>query len=391
MKLRVQNFQTAKDTTLDIKGFTVIIGKSNTGKTSLLRAAEASIFNDSITSCVRHGEKDATVTVELPSLAYTWEKGETKNGYQITTDKGTKEYSKVGFQVPDEIPKYGFREFKIDGETYPIRPQFAEWHSPIFLLNKSGKVITELMASVTRLDVINMAIRKCSTNLRRDKSTLKVREGDNKKAKRRALDFEVLDAVPTKAIEALYQECKDIEQSITVLDSYIQKKDRLDASIIALDILDGITIPDQMPTDFDRKLKDLDLFIAKFYPLQDRLKAMEALDTTVVPNPIPTSDLDALRLVSDWSLKTDQYRTKLEAMKDIDLVLVPTMDLEGAVSESDMVCKWLKDILTYSVDIKKSSEELSLIEGQLNKDEATLLELRGKIETCPVCGKDGHE
>ncbi len=349
------------------------------------------MFNDSITGCIRHGEKEATVTLDLPDLTYTWEKGENKNGYSITTKEGTKEYSRVGFQVPDEIPNYGFREFRLDGEAQPIRPQFAEWHNPIFLLNKSGKVITELMASVTRLDVINMSIRKCSASLRHDKSTLKVREGDQKKAKRRSLEFDVLDAIEVQSIDQLCQQCTVLEQGLKEIDSYILKKDTLERSIASLALVDSISIPDVLPHDFDREVRDIDSYIQKVDAFQNRLSKLHGLDSVALPDPLPLTDLSLLTQLSSWSLKVDQYQTKLDAMSVLDAVVVPPSDF-GTLTESIVLVEgWLKTVGICGNDLKAANAELANITKQVSQDEALLGTLRGQLETCPVCGRVGHE
>lgn len=430
MKVRVRNFQTAKDSSVEIKGFTVVVGKSNTGKTSILRAVEASMFNDSITGCVRYGEKDAIVDVELDGFAYTWEKGETKNGYSVTTPDGKKEYSKVGFQRPDEFDGAGFREFRIDGEQYPIRPQFAEWHSPIFLLNKTGKVITELMASVTRLDVINMSIRKCSTNLRRDRSTLKVREDDLKKMKRRSIEYDALDDIEMPKIEALYKECQALEASleqvdryvgrleslqgtlaqfeevpnivvpppvpasdqakIREVDGYIQKLLPIESTLAQLEAVDQITVPSKVPSDLQARVREVEGYIQKMAPLTQALSAVGMLDEVVVPAAIPAADLDGLRRVAAWVTNMDSLSGRLRATDGVDSIVVPTHNLKEGYATVATVEGFLASLLKCGRDVATAKTEVEEIETALRTDEAEVAKLRNQIKECPVCGRADH-
>jgi len=430
MKVRVRNFQTAKDTTVDIKGFTVVVGKSNTGKTSILRAVEASLFNDSITGCVRYGEKDAVVDVELPNFSYTWEKGETKNGYRVTLPDGTREYSKVGFQRPDEFEKVGFREFRIEGEQYPIRPQFAEWHSPIFLLNKTGKVITELIASVTRLDVINMAIRKCSTSLRRDRSTLKVREDDLKKMKRRSVEYDALDDIDVARIDALYKECQTLEASVEALSGYVAKLEALQASVAQFEAVDTISVPHSLPLTAPAKIREvegyrtklestqallgqfqaIDLiavpapvpstnrtkirevegYLAKLTPIESALKAMDPLEGVVVPGPIPSEDLALVVRVGAWLSNMDSILGRLRAFECVELVTVPSDDLRSKQDEVVAVDGFLASLLKCGRDMNSVKAEIEVLEAELHKDVAAVQALRDQIQECPVCGRSEH-
>ena len=390
MKIRVRNFQTAKDTTIEAKGFTVVVGKSNTGKTSILRAVEASLFNDSITGCIRHGEKETCVDVELPSLSYTWEKGENKNGYNITTPTGTKEYSKVGFQVPTEIEGLGFKEFRIEGEAQPIRPQFAEWHNPIFLLNKTGKVITELMASVTRLDVINMSIRKCSTNLRRDRSTLKVREDDLKKAKRRSLEFDVLDDIAAPSIEKTYQACAALEAQLSEVASYITKMDALQSSIAKVSVLTQAQVPEPFPSDFDKKAREVATYITKLDPVQRGLAALKGVEDVQLPTPIPTEDAANLATVAAWLVRLDALNKRAGYTQVLDTVQIPDSNLGDLLGQVLAATAFHTSLQKHKKDVLDVRQEVSGLETQIETDGTQLGLLRGQIDTCPVCGRDDH-
>jgi DNA repair ATPase RecN len=390
MKLRVRNFQTAKDTSLEVKGFTVVIGKSNTGKTSVLRAVEASLFNDSITGCVRYGEKDAAVTLEMDGLKYTWEKGETKNAYTVETPEGKKEYSRVGFQRPDQLEKAGFKEFRIDGEQYPIRPQIAEWHSPIFLLNKTGKVVTELMASVTRLDVINMAIRKCSTNLRKSRSTLNVREEDAKKAKRRSLEFDVLDDIETPLIERLYRECLDLQAKVAEVEKYIGRMERMEASIAGLSAVDAITVPAALPSTLEAKIKEVGSYITRHDKMEASLQSMTVLDSVVMPAAVPRDDLTNLAQVSSWITKMETMTKKIEAAKGLDSVTVPEASFAAETAAIADLDRMTASLVKLGRDLNTAKEEIKDLEASVQADETALVGLRGQIQECPVCGRSDH-
>ena len=390
MKVRVKNFQTSKDTTLEVKGFTVVVGKSNTGKTSILRAVEASMFNDSITGCIRYGEKAASVDVEMEGLSYSWEKGEAKNDYTVTTKDGVKEYSKVGFQRPDEIEEAGFREFRMDGEQYPIRPQFAEWHSPIFLLNKTGKVVTELMASVTRLDVINMSIRRCSTNLRRDRSTLRVREDDLKKAKRRSLEFDVLDNLPVGQINTLYQECQDLEEQIREVIDLDNRYTALTKSLEGLAVVDLVHLPDPPPADAAPKIREVESFLLRLESMEAALASMDMLSSVVVPDPVPLEMVASLKEVVAWETQVASLQQRLDKLAQVDSVQIPDLSLKEVQTEISEVERFIASILSVSRDSAAVTKEIEDTEAELREAESRVSVLRGQIQKCPVCGRTDH-
>ncbi len=81
MKIRVQNFQSLADVTVEAKGLTVIVGRSNLGKSAFIRALQGLLFNRPGDDFVRKNQKHASVSVEERPTDFgypcpvMWEKG----------------------------------------------------------------------------------------------------------------------------------------------------------------------------------------------------------------------------------------------------------------------------------------------------------------------------
>ena len=63
ISLKLENFQGHKDSSLIIDGFTVLIGKSNGGKSSIRRAIGSVLFNDWDKSFVRNGTESTKISL----------------------------------------------------------------------------------------------------------------------------------------------------------------------------------------------------------------------------------------------------------------------------------------------------------------------------------------
>ena len=79
IKVRIQNFQSIEDLTLEIDKLTVITGSNNTGKSAIVRAIRGVFQNTRGTSFIRHGKPKSTVTITFADgQTVVWEKGRGK-------------------------------------------------------------------------------------------------------------------------------------------------------------------------------------------------------------------------------------------------------------------------------------------------------------------------
>jgi exonuclease SbcC len=194
LHIRVENFQSIGHAALSAEGLTVIVGPSDRGKSALLRAIEAALFNRPGDQFVRNGQKQAGVTLEFPDITTVrtaqqfghtvqWAKGSGLNKFTVNGE----DYSRVGTKAPDALPALGFRDTligarlkddgKLEGGEW-MRPQVAHQFDRIFLLDKGGTFLNETLVGVSRLAVLQRAGRRCSLVLKGTKLELKTREAD---------------------------------------------------------------------------------------------------------------------------------------------------------------------------------------------------------------------
>ena len=160
IEVRIQNFQSIKDVSFRIHGFTTITGKTNIGKSAIVRAIAKSILNAPVTNMVRHGEKFCEVELHSEGWGFRWQKAEKGvNRYYI--DGKENPLDSVGRGQVQEIADFGFGSIKI-GESKYLYPWYASQFDPIFLLNQSGPAITDFISEVSRLDILQNGIVICN-------------------------------------------------------------------------------------------------------------------------------------------------------------------------------------------------------------------------------------
>lgn len=185
MKIAVKNFQSIESAALEAGGLTVVTGRSNVGKTALIRAVQAALFGLPGDFYIREGADSCGVALKVDDLDVAWRKVRAPTPGKVTALRvGTTTHTKIGKDHNVLTEGLGIRELETSGPT--LRPQFAMQHDPIFLLGESESTVAEVLKLLGRTDVVTKAQAEAKKDLRATASKKEVREGD-----REALEPEV--------------------------------------------------------------------------------------------------------------------------------------------------------------------------------------------------------
>lgn len=116
-QLQIKNFQSIKNQEIILKGFTVIEGASDTGKSSMRRALSSLLYNDWDNSFLREGSRSCEISLSCEDFRITQYKG-SANSYTVEVNGKTKNYDKVGTETPDSVKQLGFSFFETANEAY---------------------------------------------------------------------------------------------------------------------------------------------------------------------------------------------------------------------------------------------------------------------------------
>jgi exonuclease SbcC len=218
IKVRVQNFQSIKNASVDIDGFTVVTGPNNSGKSALMRAIRGVFTNAPGGPLVRHGAPHLSVGLEFDDgSTVVWEKGGKTNRYTVNG----KTLSSVGRGVPPEVEALGIGEIRAGSDR--IWPQIAEqFTGSLFLVGRPGSVVAEALSDVDRVGALTEALRLSESDRRSATSELKVRRKDLKGFKEETEAFAGFDAV-LKAVTALQgakRAAGDVEQRLAQAEGF---------------------------------------------------------------------------------------------------------------------------------------------------------------------------
>jgi hypothetical protein len=143
-------------------------------------------------------------------LSIVWEKGHNLNQFTINGAS----YKKVGAKAPPALSDAGFKDIFIGdkersrGET--IRPQMSDQFDRLFLLEKSGSFVSDVLSVVSRLGVLLHASGRCASDLRSAKQVLGIRRGDLADAQAAVEKIATIEATLVR-VETLRAEVKAAE------------------------------------------------------------------------------------------------------------------------------------------------------------------------------------
>jgi len=187
MHVHIQNFQSLKDVQFDISGFTVLVGRSNLGKSATIRAIEGALFNAPVEAYVRDGASSLMVRLTSPDFDIQWRKGGGHNDYTVDGVS----FESVGRDVPDVIRQKGFRDLEVNKNH--LRVQVSDQFHPLFLLDCTGTDAAQAISDVHRIYEIQSAQEAVDKDRRAVRAEIKVREKDLLTAKDRALRIDLLE------------------------------------------------------------------------------------------------------------------------------------------------------------------------------------------------------
>ena len=308
IEVEVRNFQSIERASIKIDGFTAIAGRSNLGKSAILRALKVALTGAPVSAYVRHGVscqrrlKSAksckcfcSVHIKTDGLDLLFEKGDSVNTYTINNTV----YNKPERGELAELAPY----LPVQVGDDKVLLQIADQFRPIFLLNQPGTVVADVLGDVANLDRVNVAIGLAEKDRKEAVSLRRVRETDVLVLQGALLQYTGLDAVLGRI--------GGVEDSLRALEATQTRVEQAEA------------------------------FLTSAVTLSQRIRVLtSALDVQV---PSPTVLLEAGAGVETLSAFSSALDARLAAVSDLDGVeTLPVLAASAVVAASETVLLWAK-------------------------------------------------
>ena len=438
INIEVKGFQSVEDLKFSIDGFTAIVGRSNIGKSALVRALKCALTNAEGVSFVRHGPECArtlrgtktckcfsSVHIVTEGFDLLWEKGDSVNRYFVNKEK----FDHPGKGLLDFLVANGLAPVKV-GDTFKSI-QISDQFYPLFLLDQSGGTVAETISDVSRLERINKATKLVEKDRREVQAAKKLRESDVDKLRIRLCNYDGLDTARQRVDDVGHQfgAIEAQEGKLGTIKGYILKLHSLVVKVRDLKTVEAVEVPTIEAIDrLSPKVEQLSRFSDEYARRESGvtgLKWVEDLEGRV-PEIEPVSSLvsklgDLSRLSTEHAHRLAAV-TKLEWVEALEGKVPDIKDLKDTSAKFTLFNSWitrLKSIKEKYLAVDKAVKapvpdletlqqlqtklanldrlisrskslqgSISSLEGELAQVESDEVDLDGEISSlgvCPTC------
>ena len=389
-KVRIRNFQSIGDVDLTVEGFTVVVGKSDIGKSAVIRAIDAALSNQAGDAFIRNGQTTTIVDINYHDLVIEWKKG-SSSSYKINGES----FTKLNRAIPKPLMDAGFTKIEVGDQK--INPLVAPQFEPLFLLDKTGSVITEVLSKLYKLNVLSSADDKCQKELKASKSLLKIRDLDISELQEKLKSYEDFDSIKESIRLLAEMEKKSLlmKKTIEEIENYERALGELATKLNKLSAITSIEIPDtKIVSDSMETVTWVSEMNSKFQGLIVSVRALRDSSSINIPLYEETgTSIEELKQVILWETLMNGHVSVIKKLENM-----PSSDEINSLSEysnniektSALVSSVLtieRELTSVAISAKTTRDELLKINTELTKaheEEIKEKELMGGL--CPVCG-----
>ncbi len=287
-QIQINNFQSHKDTTLDLhKGVNVFIGNSDSGKSAIIRACRWVFTNKPLGDFFRsHWGGDTSVDITLDDkTVISREKGKNNQYIVSANNQSPKELKAPGSDVPELVKKY------LNMDDINIQYQLD---SP-FLLSSTAGEVAKYLNQVVNLEKIDTALSRVQS----------WKKTTNDKIKNKTLDLEQKEK---NLIQ--YDYLKDFEKDLKNLENkqktFTQLKEKYTSLYSAVKQVESLQEELKNNKKKYPTIKEIDAFIKKSETLEALKESYEDLNDKI--NKVITLQKNLERISTEKKQKEIQYK-----------------------------------------------------------------------------------
>lgn len=416
IKVKISGYQSIEKLEFEINGFTCIMGKTNIGKSAIVRAISSAILNNPVVGMVRKGAPYASVELVAPDWSFLWEKSDRGvNRYHI----GGKVYDKVGQKQLAEIADMGFKTVKIGQDD--MTPWLASQFAPIFLLDRSGPQITDFISEVSKLNVLQDSVILSARGKKRssDEANLKTNEASSFRKKQASVvgikDVEKLQ----KDLESQYKSIERYENSLAEAKSFHSKLESSAEAIRYVKPFLNLKIPEAPESVVVNRLSEARQFLRRLNEAASGVIVLKKAASVSIPvMPLEAKELAKAKKYS-WIPDEAAAIKRLESVSSIRLPTmsqseidnlikmkslkesldsakkavgsIPSLNIPGlSINQSDVdSLKLARSFYEKILQSMASFKESNSLSTQINKELDYVEEEMKKIPICPTCKRAG--
>lgn len=367
--IKIVNFQSHEYSIIDLdRGVNVIVGKTDSGKSAIIRALRWLFFNEPRgTDFIRNGEDEVKVEI-LYDDGYIVRRIRNKkvNGYEIEINSEVETYYGIGTDVPQEVINItGVKKIKFSESNDPVMINFQNQHDGAFMLNDSPAQKAKSIGYISKVNVIDEAIRKANQY-----------EQSSKQVKRQ------LDEQLQNNIDEL-KKYDTLDDEINKLDILKSKLNELKSKSSHLDNLSNIRnnyfeINNSifLGLNYIAKFNNFDNLIKIFQNLNKKYDGINALENKLLQFRNNNASIEECNTLLVKLKNLDNYRRllieveiKINKLQTLNKIYSEILRINNIIYETNLNIKQTESIDQIRLLVNKLSNNLNVISSLTNLNE----------------------
>lgn len=347
MEIKIKNFNCIEDMTLNFSpGFTILQGPSNSGKSSIIKAIENTIFNQSGTTNIRQGQDNYIVGIKKGDQTVSLIKGKNSK-YKVNGQI----YEKFGVsQLPEVADALNIRETILGGEK--VRLNFSRQMSYPFLLDKTPGQMYRFIVDSSESESLSNVLKDISKDIKESEKSIIQNDA---------------------RLDTLIKQQTDLNCKLLHADTI------LDISSQILD-LDATDIKISKMVESRTSYNNLSNEVLKLNTLYNQLNI--DIDTSLLDK---TKDnyIECINVVNNYKniLESKNNLATKYSVLDVNL---DTLSLDKTIEEYNQVVNLVKLYKEHLESKESLNSKINNIEDNLKEQTDKLSEFK----ICPLCGSE---
>lgn len=390
-KCQIKDYQIIKKASLDfIPGLNVIIGPSNNGKTSILKAIKASVFTIPGATPIRAGQSSYIVGISYNNHTVILQKGNKESVYLVDGEK----YTKFGVNTPEAVSEaLNIKELVLNGNKEQLN--FWDQMNYPFLLDKSSVELFRFIIDSGDNDKVSNVLKSMVTDRQQLSKEIDILQGSIN-----TIDLQIEELKTTldksKPIVEACNEILELQSKVARLNLLKQIKEEHSNIKLQKSNLDSNYNKTFSKLKIYREF--LDSYKAKLSKLNTLKDLFSNLHITVGDISNLVEQINKLKPIKELkTLDTSKLSSLKEIKKMLNNIISKKKEIESHshvtwnYSDNDLnKLKELRRIRLEKLSIESNKEEFSNQLKECKKSIKLYKELKNKFDVCPLCGNKLH-
>jgi len=262
--IQLHNFQGYKDETINLEpGLNILLGSSDSGKSTILRAISFVLYNaPRAKTLIHYGEKETRVSLTFSdNVKVTRILSDERNAYEVVDEKGKKlpAFNKIDKAIPEEVKKFLNNPPEDDFNGFI---SYADQFSKMFLVDLSPTELPRSLSNLTGVETLEEAAKELMQNYKAIEKQTKADEKEYTKYLDEYHSYDLVDELEAEIdkVKQKYTKLADLQAKYDEYSKYEVNIDHKEAEECLILIDDQLNVVDKALLKIKELQAKLDLF-----------------------------------------------------------------------------------------------------------------------------------